>query len=105
MNEIKYRTITISSMLDSHPGGQKRSTFLSAQVDLGGVSEEEFQIAQLRVGLQVAVAAVQNAVCRMEISEAEAKSRVQDMKENYAGFIARLEARLKEKPEGSDPPF
>jgi hypothetical protein len=105
MSEVKYRTITISSMLDCHINGQKRSTFISASVDLGGVSEEEFKIEQLKVGLQVAAAAIQNAVCRLEMSEDEARSRITEIKENYSGLIKKMEERAK-KPDGSaDPPF
>lgn len=109
MSKITYRTITISSMLDSHPNGPKRSTFVSAQVDLHGVSEEEFKVAQLRVGLQVAAAAIQNAVCRMEIPPEEAKTRLSEIKENYVGLIAKLEARKGKSEDSEDespePPF
>ena len=97
MTEIKYRTITVSSMLDSHVNGAKRSTFISVQADLGGVSVEEFRVGQLKVGLEVAVAAVQNALCRQELTEAEAITRVNEFKENYAGFIKKLEELIGRK--------
>ncbi len=105
MSEVKYRTVTISSMLDSHKGGDKRSTFVSAVVDLGGVSVEEFRVEQLKVGLEIAVAAIQNALCRQEINEDEARTRVQEVKENYTGFINRLKEKLPAEKDSGDPPF
>jgi len=78
-------------MLDSYINGQKRSTFVSATVDIGGATAEQFRIEHLKVGLEVAVAAIQNALCRQEINETEARSRVQEFKDNYNGFIQKLE--------------
>jgi hypothetical protein len=106
MIDIKYKTITISSMLDCHVNGEKRSTFISVQADLGGVSVEEFRIGHLKVGLEVAVAAVQQALCRQELTDEQARTRVNEYKENYNGFIKALEERAKAKPTGEeDPPF
>jgi hypothetical protein len=80
-------------MIDSYVGGTKRSTFVSATVDLGGVTVEQFRIEQLKVGLEVSAAAVQNALCRQEITEEVARSRIAEFKENYEGFIKKLEEK------------
>jgi hypothetical protein len=105
MSEVKYRTVTISQMLDANINGQKRSTFVSATVDLGGVSAEEFRIEQMKVGLEVAMAALQNAVCRQELKEEEAKSRAGEIRENYTGFIKRLEEKLQKSGAEVETPF
>ncbi len=97
MSRVQYRTITISSMLDGYTNGQKRSTFVSATVDLNGVSVEEFRIEQLKVGLEVVAAAIQNAVCRMELNPEEAQTRMTEIKENYKGLIGKLEEKQKSK--------
>jgi hypothetical protein len=96
---IRYKTVVISSMLDSRVHGEKRSTFVSATVELGGITDEQFRVEQLRVGKEVAIAAIQNALCRQEMSETEARTRVAEIKENYDGFIQRLEAKQQKQVE------
>lgn len=104
-SDIRIKTITVSSMLDSHPQGQKRSTFISATADVGSMSIAEFKVAQLRIGLEVAAAAIQNAACRMEISASEAQERVSQIKENYAGLIKKVEENALKPGSEAEPPF
>jgi uncharacterized protein YdaT len=87
----RVRAITVSSVLDSYVNGVKHSTFISAKVDLQVGSWEEFRIEHMKAGMEVAIAAVQNAMCRQDISETEARTRVAELKENYSGMIKRME--------------
>ncbi|MGH6879052.1 MAG: hypothetical protein ACREHV_16965 [Rhizomicrobium sp.] len=104
MSEVKFRTVTVSSMLDSHINGQKRSTFISAVVDFSpGITVEEFRIEHLKAGKEIAIAAVQHALCRMELKEEEARTRIVEIKENYDGFIERLRKKLENKEEVETP--
>ena len=84
-------------MIDSRVNGEKRSTFVSATVELGGISAEQFRVEQLKVGREVAIAAIQNALCRQEMTETEARARVAEIKENYDGFIKKLEEKVQEQ--------
>jgi hypothetical protein len=93
MSNARIRTITVSSMLDSYINGVKRSTFVSAKVDLHVGSYEEFRLEHTKAGMEVAIAAVQNAMCRQEISETEARDRIGAIKENYAHFLKIFEER------------
>jgi hypothetical protein len=105
MSEVKYRTITVSSVLDCHVNGEKRSTFISATIDLSpGISAEGFRVEHLKAGKEVAIAAIQHALCRQEMKEEEARTRVAEIKENYNGFIKRLADMMETKDE-AEPPF
>lgn len=92
--KVQVKSIAVSSCIELYKGGEKTSHFVSMTLEAEpGLSIEEFRIAQLEAGLEVAVAAIQNAVLRQALSEDAARERVKELKENYHGMIARISAK------------
>jgi hypothetical protein len=92
--KIKIKSSAISFGQEYYRSGEKTSHFVSATIESEpGLTIDEFRIAQLEIGLEVAVAVIQNAVLRQSITEDEAKQKILELKENYSGMIARVQEK------------
>ncbi len=92
--KIKIKSSAVSYGQEYYRNGEKSSHFVSMTIEAEpGLTVEEFWLAHLEAGLEVAVATIQHAVLRQSITEDEAKQKVQELKENYSGMIARIKEK------------
>ena len=103
---VKIREFSVSSSLELFKNGEKSSHFVNVTCEADpGLTPEEFKIAHLKMGLEVAVAAVHHALVRKAMTEEEARERIRDLKENYSDLIQAVEKGIAKKSESSPKPL
>ena len=85
--KISVKSSAVSYGQEYYRNGEKSSHFVSITFESDpGLTIEQFRVAHLKVGFEVAVATIQHAVLRQSITEEEAKQKIIELKENYTGM-------------------
>ena len=89
--KVKIRSSAVSYGQEYYRNGEKSSHFVSMTIEAEpGLTVDEFRLAHLEAGLEVAIATIQHAALRQSITEEEAKQKIMELKDNYTGLINRL---------------
>ena len=91
------KNFTISYSFEGN-SGRKSSNFLSVNFELPEpMPVEELELVRLEASQKVTIWAIQDALCRGEISIEDARSRMEIVKLNFDGFRKRIEGKKEEK--------
>lgn len=94
---MKINGFTISYSFEGSIG-RKSSTFVSVNFTLPEpMSISEVEACRLEASQKVSVWAIQDALCRGEVSIEDAKSRMEIIKKNFEGLKDRMESKKEDK--------
>ena len=92
---MKIDGFTISYSFDTSVYGRKSSNFVSVNFSLPEpVSPDDLDILRLEASKKVTLWAIQDALARGELTQDEAKERLEIIKKNYDGISTALNRKI-----------
>lgn len=94
---MKIDGFTISYAFDTNSRNLKSSNFISVNFKLPEPTEvDDVELLRIEASKKVTIWAIQDALMRGELTQSEAKERLEIVKSNFDGFKSALQLRKSE---------